>query len=271
MKKIITIAAILAIAVACNKQEEPLPDSPFKDMVKLASAPTNQGATKIDVYMSENPFVGYNKVYIDVYDSLSGVKYTDWNVSIKPMMTMMMNGATMQHTCPTEQPEYVNEMNAYVGATVFIMPTSEMGSWNFELNYENDIANGSLSFSPTVEEKSNPALISFLSETNPNDKYFVALINPTTPDVGINDFEVGIYKKESMMSFPPVDGLDVSIAPEMPTMGHGSPDNVNPESIGNGHYKGSVNFTMTGLWHINMVIKESSTMIDESHYFAIEF
>jgi hypothetical protein len=52
----------------------------------------------------------------------------------------------------------------------------------------------------------------------------------------------------------------------MPSMGHGSPNNINPLHIKNGHYKGKVNFTMTGDWRINLVLnkdgKTSSTFFD---------
>ncbi len=270
LKFILTLVVITSLN-SCKKEEAPTPESPLKDMALVLSSKTNVDAYKLDIYMMEDPFVGFNKIYIEVYDSISGERASDWNFTLKPMMTMMMNGTTMQHTSPVEQPKFSKEMNAYEGAVVFIMPTSDMGVWNMDIAFENNRGSGTLQFSPKVVEKDNPALLSFLSASNPDKKYFVALLNPTKPDVGINDFEIGIYTKESMMSFPTVDGLEVTIAPEMPTMGHGSPDNVNPVSMGNGHYKGSVNFTMSGLWHVNLTIKDGDNMIDEGHYFAIEF
>jgi len=42
----------------------------------------------------------------------------------------------------------------------------------------------------------------------------------------------------------------------MPSMGHGSPNNVNPVLTKNGHYKGKVNFTMTGDWRINLELNK---------------
>ncbi|MNR44863.1 hypothetical protein D3C85_1636520 [compost metagenome] len=44
------------------------------------------------------------------------------------------------------------------------------------------------------------------------------------------------------------------MTPEMPSMGHGSPNNVEPVITKNGIYKGKVNFTMTGDWKINFVL-----------------
>jgi len=59
--------------------------------------------------------------------------------------------------------------------------------------------------------------------------------------------------------------------PEMPAMGHGSPNNVNPVAIGNGHYKGKVNFTMTGLWQVNLDFMMGADLADDTQFFEIEF
>jgi len=37
----------------------------------------------------------------------------------------------------------------------------------------------------------------------------------------------------------------------------------------NGHYKGKVNFTMTGEWRVNMVIKKGSEVADSTSYFDL--
>ena len=259
-------------AISCSKTEEPIPVDPFQDMTKISSSSTGFDGYKMDVYMNEDPFVGFNNVYVSVYDSVSGEYPTDWTISFAPIMTMMMNGTTMKHSCPIEQPMYDLELKAYAGAAVFIMPTTDMGFWTFTINYENAMGGGSLSFTPSVVEKSNPAMVSFISEFDSTTKFFVALIEPSKPDVGINDFEIGIYTKETMMSFPASNDLTVHIVPEMPSMDHGSPENVDPISIGNGRYKGSVNFTMTGLWRVHMTIDDQNlNTVALDKYFDIEF
>jgi hypothetical protein len=75
----------------------------------------------------------------------------------------------------------------------------------------------------------------------------------------------------SMMSFPPATDLTIEIDPQMPSMGHGSPNNVNPVHTANGHYLGSVNFNMTGAWRIYLVIKKGSRTISNKAYFDITF
>ncbi len=54
-------------------------------------------------------------------------------------------------------------------------------------------------------------------------------------------------------------------------MGHGSPNNVNPVSTGKGHYKGKVNFTMTGEWKINVIVKKDGNIISKDLYFNTTF
>ena len=57
-----------------------------------------------------------------------------------------------------------------------------------------------------------------------------------------------------MMDYPAVDGMNIMFEPTMPSMGHGSPNNVNPVFTTKGHYKGKVNFTMTGDWRLDFTI-----------------
>jgi len=112
------------------------------------------------------------------------------------------------------------------------------------------------------------------SFVSPEDSkgYFVSLVEPMNPEVGANHFEVVIHKRESMMSWPTVENFMVEIEPVMPSMGHGSPGNINPVHTEMGHYVGEVNFTMTGYWMVNMTIKdENSTILDDSNAFDITF
>ena len=67
-----------------------------------------------------------------------------------------------------------------------------------------------------------------------------------------------------------LDDLTLEITPEMPTMGHGSPGNVNPTPQGNGHYLGTVNFTMAGPWTVTVVAKRGQAVLGEAVFeFAV--
>jgi hypothetical protein len=92
------------------------------------------------------------------------------------------------------------------------------------------------------------------------------LILPDEPVVGVNDFEILVNKKVSMMDWPPDESFLITIEPEMPTMGHGSPNNVNPVHEGMGHYRGKVNFTMTGYWKVNLVFYHDDIEAGETSF-----
>ena len=85
----------------------------------------------------------------------------------------------------------------------------------------------------------------------------------------MNDFEIVLHKKVSMMDFPAIENYTIEIVPEMPSMGHGSPNNVNPIHLANGHYIGKVNFTMTGLWKIKLKLYKNGTLISDDQFFEI--
>jgi hypothetical protein len=71
------------------------------------------------------------------------------------------------------------------------------------------------------------------------------------------------------MYFPPDDSYTIEIKPEMPVTGIVSPNNVNPVNTSLGHYKGKVNFTMTGEWHVNVLVKKDGVPISNNVYFKM--
>ena len=87
--------------------------------------------------------------------------------------------------------------------------------------------------------------------------------------VGINNFEIVLHYKNSAMEYLSAEEYTVAIEPTMPSMGHGSPNNVNPVHVGKGHYKGEVNFTMTGLWRIKLRIYKNGTLVSDDQFFEV--
>jgi hypothetical protein len=88
-------------------------------------------------------------------------------------------------------------------------------------------------------------------------------VKPVRPAVGAQPFEIFAMEKASMMDWPPVDDLILEIEPWMPSMGHGSPNNENPDAQGEGHYLGQVNFTMAGPWTVTVVAKRGEEVLGE--------
>jgi hypothetical protein len=144
------------------------------------------------------------------------------------------------------------------------------GSWTLNFNISNRSKQGSLTIPVTVAEPAKAKVKSF-SNGSDGQMYFFALVEPSAPKIGINELEIAVYKKASMMSFPADSSMNIIFTPEMPTMNHGSPNNVNPVHNRLGHYKGKANFTMTGLWRLNLDFMNGSSVADSTQFIDIEF
>lgn len=267
MKKIILFSlylSIITIAFSCTKSnietEQPIP------YLKIGEAFAPGAATKVELFAKQALTTGYNTVYVALTDSVSKQAIENAQVTLLPLMDM----GTMKHSAPVENPAGVATHKLFTSAVVFTMPSGSMGSWSVDVAVEHSGKKGKATLPITVSEPTKSRLKSFVSKAD-NAKYFVALVQPEAPKVGVNDMELAIYKVKNGMEFPADSSLAVTLTPEMPTMGHGSPNNVNPTHTSKGHYKGKVNFTMTGLWHLNLEFKSGASLADSGNYFEINF
>jgi YtkA-like len=263
------LICLVVIIFSCTKEKTFDDTYPAAGLYKQAEGYAAGAAVKVVLYTNKTTvYAGYNKFFIALFDSITGSRIEDAHINLSPMMDM----GSMQHAAPFENPASEEATNhLYPCSIVFIM-SSMGGSWTVKVNVHNYVSGkeGFLTIPFTVAEPAKSTIKSFTS-ANDGSKYFVALIDPSFPKVGINDMEIAVYKKVSMMSFTADSSLSVVLTPEMPSMGHGSPNNVNPIHIGNGHYKGKVNFTMTGLWQLNMDYVAGTAVADNTQFFEIQF
>ena len=216
------------------------------------------------MYAEKDFFVGYNKIFVAMFDSVSNTRLTDGHFDVIPMMDMGM----MKHSAPVEiTEESIPSDKFWKAAIVFIMPSSA-GKWTLNMAFHNHKTDkeGEGELEVNVINPTTSVMKSFIASDS--TKLFVTLIQPTTPKIGLNNFEISIHKKD-MMDFPAVNDYTVEIEPTMPSMGHGSPNNVNPVNTTLGHYVGKVNFTMTGLWNVKLTLKKNGVTIDNKQSFDI--
>lgn len=266
--KILFVVAVAMAMFSCKKDDDKVVLTPYEQLTQnLVKINSNQidGYT-LNLFASENLFVGYNNLYMILTDA-NGEIVRDLEITMNPMMNMGM----MNHTTPFELPYLNNSQGRYRCDMTFIMP-STAGDWTLGIDIElidESILN--FEFDLVVVEKDESQLISFESDLD-EAKVFIALVSPKSPEVGHNTFELAVYTRESMMSFPAMDNLIIEMEPEMPAMGHGSPNNENPLNTDNGHYVGLVNFTMTGLWEIHLeVFDEDDNLMKDDISFEITF
>ncbi|MEQ8925240.1 MAG: FixH family protein [Fulvivirga sp.] len=254
----ITMLIGLVALGACSDDEDATPL--FQTDLQEITSHTDNGIT-ITLFAQETLFVGYNRITAKIEDKDGNLLNS--TASVMPMMDMM----TMQHAAPIELSATDAVKNgSFEFNVVFVMPSGEMGSWSLDFI----INETEIKVPVTVVQPEYARLTSFVSQMDETTKYFVAYIQPEAPQVGQNDLEIAIFKKQSMMEWPPVDGLTLELEPWMVSMDHGSPNNIAPVSIGDGHYQGKVNFTMTGDWQIRLKVMENGQLCGEP-YFDIMF
>jgi len=266
--RILSIIASLFVILSLNScdNDDPTPESGVEDLVLLSEKPVPGTDLTFKIYQyTDSLVVGYNRFEILLSKSGKAGAFTDAEIMLMPMMDM----GDIEHACPVENPVVgTNFEDVFAGAVVFSMPSGDMGSWTLAVNIkdtESDVS-GEVTLPVKITMPTESKMKSFMIGSA---KYLVSLVEPSAPKVGINDFEVTVHKKQSMMEWPAVETFTMTIEPEMPSMGHGSPNNVNPVHVANGHYNGKVNFTMDGMWRVNMVLNDGT--VSQEIYFDITF
>ena len=222
---------------------------------------------------------GHNEISLRFKDKASGDYVKNATVSWMPLMHMTM----MTHSCPKSGVEKVTaDGTIYKGNIVFQMPQNATEYWDLKIDYTINGAAYTATSVIDVPASAKQRVTTFTGSDNV--KYIVAYVEPHHPKVALNDITIGVYKMESMMSFPVVDNFKVKIDPRMPSMAnHSSPNNVDlTQSSTDKLYHGKLSLTMTGYWKINLQLLNTSnevlkgeaiteTVPASSVYFEVEF
>lgn len=265
----IAVSAAILLFISCSKNTPDIPEDPLKGLYKISEGQVTGASAKAELYStSSQVYTGYTRFYIALYDSVTGKRLNNAHIQITPLMNM----GTMVHSAPSENPQSEEAVNQLFSCSaVFVMPSTG-GSWTLTIRVHNHEKGkeGEIIIPLVVSDPPKSKQKSFTAQHN-GSKYFISLIEPVVPRIGINDIELAVYKKVSGMSWPADSSLTVLMNPEMPTMGHGSPNNTDPVHTGRGHYRGKVNFTMTGYWKVNLDFMSGAQVADSTQYFDIEF
>ena len=237
---------------------------------KVTEAVSDQSSFKVKLFVKDSLFMGYNKMFFKIIRNSDGFEIDNASLSLHPLMNM----GTYAHSCPFENPESIN--GYHEGAILFSMPGINSWSIGVDIVAEGKSEHANLSISQVVSTSPVRKIVAIDSLSNGSGgwvitKYPLSLIVPKSWKIGNNPFEITAHRMDNMMDFPAVTDLNFEITPEMPSMGHGSPNNVNPVHMSNGHYLGNVNFTMTGAWRIHLLIKKGSRIISDKLFFDIIF
>jgi len=197
---------------------------------------------------------GYNAISIRIKDKNTNHFITNASVNWNPMMYM----TGMQHSCPkSEVVKTIGKQTLYNGYIVFQMASHDSEYWELTINYSIDQVDYSVNQIIQVDTSNKQRITSFMGTDN--QRYVLALIEPSSARVALNDMVVGLFKMENMMDFSVVNNYTIKIDPRMPSMGnHGSPNNVDLTQKTDGFYHGKLSLTMTGYWKINLQLLNQS-------------
>ena len=277
--KLLKYFSLLAIALlfSCSSDDDNiLPINETEDLILVKNFENNQHT--LSVYTQNGFFqLGYNKIYFQIKEGENFVDNAE--VTWKPVMHMMSTSHSCPYSIVSRKP---NTETLYEGYIVFQMPGNDMENWELTFNYTINGEEFTVSETITVPPSDKKRVNVFMGSDD--ERYIVALIEPSDPKVATNDMIAGIFKMENMMNFPRVDNYTLKIDPRMPSMGnHSSPNNVHlTQSNLDKLYHGKLSLTMTGYWKINLqllnandeVLKgEEVTETNESSsiFFEIEF
>ncbi|MBS1652955.1 MAG: FixH family protein [Bacteroidetes bacterium] len=265
------VTATLVTTLSCTKKNQTVTNSqtvttnPTNNLIKIGEVFITGAKTKAIIYSTKQFEVGFNEVYISFIDSIDGSTIN----SGKLFLQALMNMGTMSHGCPVENSTDSASTNGYYKtAVVFSMPGTS-SEWSLNINFQNkkNGLNGLGTIGVNVSNTTPSKVKNITLALDSNKKVIISILQPSNPKVGTNDFEITIHNKLTSVSFPPITNYSVEIVPEMPSMGHGSPNNINPIHTAKGHYLGKVNFTMTGLWYVHLNIYKNGSLISNDQYF----
>ncbi len=255
------IAMLVLVFSACHKDDKVIIDEGGIDQKSKIAADTSASGKIITLWKNEEGLTtGYNPVYLSVQDEDENY-LEELNMKLKLMMDM----GRMEHGAPLIQPTYNASSKLYEAGLVFTMASSSIGHWKLTVTIGGEETDIEL----TVQQSETKLTGTYTGSDSIN--YVLTLMPHKKWEVGMNDFSILINKQEELHNFPTYDGFDIEVNPIMTSMGHSSPNNVNPSSQGNGVYTGKVNFTMTGDWRLYFQLSRDNAIIVDSAYVDINF
>lgn len=245
-----TFLFLLATMISCSSDDDTITEPIVTELDGLNKIQEITNDThSIEVYSANGILEqGYNGISLRIKNKTTNEYEKNATISWTPVMHM----TSMMHSCPkSEIAKTASKETLYNGFIIFQMAQNDTEYWDLKVDYTiADVAYTATAVI-NVPASAKQRVTSFMGSDN--KRYIIAMIEPNTPKVAINDVTFGLYKMENMMSFPVVDNFKIKIDPRMPSMGnHGSPNNVDLMQSADKLYRGKLSLTMTGYWKINL-------------------
>jgi hypothetical protein len=247
---------------SCKKDNNQTVKTPAQEVSGLGLTQfqtVTQGNYTLYTYKNDTGalITGYNLIYIQLKDNQTGSYIENGNLSWNPIM--YMTGGIMNTPFSGIQ-KVANTNTLYQGYVIFTMPTAtfppSMAGW-WQLNYfylnSTNPTDTIVKIAKTVIVNSAPAVNTTWFQTFPDSTwYLLALANPVNPAVGNNVTSVVLY--QSGMVFNKISNYTIQIYPWMPGMSMNTSTTTLTYSSSAGLYQGNINFSMTGVWRLNLAV-----------------
>jgi hypothetical protein len=284
------IALVLCVSVSCDRDSEPEPQAnPLEGLIKIREFSAPGSPYTVSLYNETGRLqLGYTKVYFAVTDK-EGNFIEDATLSAFPEMDMGM----MKHSTPRSAITKVEGKPLYEAYYAFLMYSGQgKGTWYYDLKYT--VAGVADSISAAEIEVHNvfrpdgqterKVIQSLVTAGDSPKRYVVTLAEPLHPQVGNNEITAYIHQRQDANTYPEVEHFRLALDPRMPSMeNHSSPNNVDLTwDAARRIYRGTVNFTMTGYWKLNLILQNAqgetlygNPVADDTEasslYFEVEF
>lgn len=229
-------------------------------------------------------YKGYNEIHLKINNTQTNESLVSSEVTFLPIATDA-NGN--RSSCPhAYRLSYDAIENYYSGYVVFTSKSDSTLDWELFIDFTDNGNKEDVNHAIFVEEQTNMNLNMTAFTGNGHEQYFIALVAPQSPSVAQNNLVAGIYKYNqpinaagtfpdpSQFSYSIVENHTLLLDPRMPepSMGnHSSPNNQDLIQKNDGLYHGVVNYTMTGNWTLNFILKDENGQIIKGTEVSKEF
>ncbi len=145
----------------------------------------------------------------------------------------------------------------FEGQPFFLQPVDEEGSWTVAIDYDVLGRQGKLAFPVDVE----PEL--WVQHVEGQEAYYVSWLSPASPATGRDELELALHCLTDE-GFASIEDAAIELYPYMDMGsgdGHSTPYEA-PQHVGDGLYRGTVNFIMSGGWDMTVFVQRPGAEAD---------
>jgi hypothetical protein len=229
---------------------------------------------RIVVYAETEFKTGPLKLYTVIYDSITNKILNNGKLKV---YSLLEDDSIFQdwirYNADGPDVETTND-GIYKSTAYFHFPTTKKSNWWLQVYYTNNKGNisGFVEKNIVVDSPIPANVFPYVITNDWNDIYFHNFYLLTQPNwkEGLNDFELKVDQLESnTANFAPSKNFTMELEAMMPDSGLTSIENINPIHSGNGIYKGKINLTKKGLWHMKLKVFEKGVLKNDKVFFEL--